>query len=61
MFSRDVFLDGNDLGCTGAEKIILPLVEKAENEIREKREAEAAKLAAEEAQRLAEGLSSKLS
>ncbi|XP_067944278.1 ribonuclease inhibitor-like [Watersipora subatra] len=51
---RDVFLDGNDFGCAGTEKLIIALVDKAETEIREKKILEEQKLAAEEAARLAE-------
>jgi len=52
-----VFLDGNDLGCAGAEQILLPLVAKAEAELQERKQAEEAKLAAEAALKAAEGIS----
>lgn len=48
-------MDGNDFGCAGTEKLIQPLIDKAETELREKKLVEAEKEAAEEKSRLAEG------
>ena len=52
---REAYLDGNDFGCAGTEKLLLALVDKAETEMNDKRIAEEEKLAAEEAARIAAG------
>lgn len=50
-----MYLDGNELGCVGAEKLIADLVEKAETEQRDRRIIAEEKLAAEEEAKRLEG------